>query len=64
MYRNDVYLYRREGLKGFCYEVVRLSGHCIKVLLKSKDNKKKRLKKIIKGTKNGFHFKPKIEYIR
>lgn len=64
LYRNDVYLYRREGIRGFCYEVFRLSAHCIRVLLKSKDNKRKRLGKIIKGTKKGFSFKPEIEYIR
>ena len=63
LYRNDVYLYRREGLKGFCYEVVRLSGHCIRVILKSKDNKRTRLSKIINGTKKGLQFKPEIEYV-
>ena len=61
--RNDVYLYRREGIKGFLYEVIRLSVHCIKVLVKSKDNKIKRIKKIINGTKKGFSFHPEIEYI-
>lgn len=64
LYRNDVYLYRREGIKGFCYEVARLTGHCIRVLTKSKDNKKERLGKIIKGTVAGLRFKPEIEYIK
>lgn len=64
LYRNDVYLYRREGLIGFCYEVVRLSWHIVKVILLSKDNKCKRLKKIFNGTKNGLSFKPKVEYIK
>lgn len=64
LYRNDVYLYRREGIKGFCYEVARLIGHCIRVLTKSKDNKKERLRKIIKGTVAGLRFKPEIEYIK
>ena len=64
LYRNDVYLYRREGIRGFCYEVVRLGGHCVRVLLKSKDNKSKRIGKIIKGTIKGFSFRPEIEYIR
>ncbi len=63
LYRNDVYLYRREGFRGFCYEAVRLSGHCIRVLLKSKNYKGKRIEKIIKGTRKGLSFNPTIEYI-
>ena len=63
LYRNDVYLYRREGFLGFCYEIMRLTGHCVRVLLKSKDNKVKRLKKIIRGTITGLRFYPKIEYV-
>ena len=63
LYRNDVYLYRREGLRGFAYEAVRLSGHCVRVLLKAKDHKKERLKKIIGGTRKGFSFHPTIEML-
>ena len=62
LYRNDVFLYRKEGIRGFFYEVVRLSGHCLRVILKSKDYRSKRLKKIINGTKKGFSFHPEIEY--
>lgn len=63
LYRNDVYLYRREGVSGYFYEVVRLSVHMIKVILKSNDNKVARLSKIVKGTINGFCFNPEIEFI-
>ena len=63
LYRNDVYLYRREGLRGFVYEAVRLSGHCLRVLLKAKDHKTERLRKIIGGTRKGLSFSPPIERI-
>ena len=63
LYRNDVCLYRREGLRGFAYEVVRLSGHCLRVLLRSKDHKKERLQKIIGGTRKGLSFHPPIEMV-
>ena len=63
LYRNDVVLYRREGLKGFAYEFVRLSGHIVRVLIKSKDHKCKRIKKIIGGTAAGLKFHPEIEYV-
>ena len=63
LYRNDVVLYRREGLKGFCYECIRLAGHCVRVLVKAKDHKWKRIKKIIGGTAAGLRFHPEIEYV-
>ena len=62
LYRNDVVLYRREGIKGFAYECVRLSGHVVRVLRKS-DHKWGRIKKIIQGTAAGIGFKPGIEYV-
>ncbi len=64
LYRNDVYLYRREGLRGFTYEAARLPGHCFRVLAKSKDHRAQRIGKIIRGTVRGLHFHPEIEYIK
>lgn len=63
LYRNDVYLYRREGLRGFTYECARLTFHCVRVLLKSKDHKLKRIQKIVTGTAEGLRFHPEIEYV-
>ena len=64
LYRNDVYLYRREGLKGFGYEVIRLLYHSLKVLINAKDHKWERIKTIFKATKTGFSFNPDIEYVK
>ena len=63
LYRNDVVLYRREGFKGFAYEAVRLSGHCLRVVFRSRDHRWKRIKKIVSGTRKGLSFRPDIEYI-
>ncbi len=63
LYRNDVYLYRREGIKGFLYESVRLTWHILRVLFQAKNNKIRRIFVIYRGTCNGFHFHPIIEYI-
>ena len=63
LYRNDVYLYRREGFVGFIYECVRLASHILRVLIKAKDKKRQRIGYIIKGTMEGFRFKPEIEYV-
>ncbi len=64
LYRNDVYLYRREGIRGFCYEMIRLTAHALRVILHSKDNKKKRLHKIVSGTRKGLSFNPPIEFCK
>lgn len=64
LYRNDVYLYRREGFRGFVYETVRLTGHILRVLLKSENSKAKRLKLIAKGTIAGITFNPSVEFIK
>lgn len=63
LYRNDVYLYRREGAKGLLYEAVRLTGHCVRVILKSPNNKYLRLKMILDGTIKGLKFDPPIDYL-
>lgn len=63
LYRNDVYLYRREGFRGFCYETARLTAHYLRILFKAKDNKRKRIKQLVSGTKEGFRFHPSIEYV-
>ena len=62
LYRNDVVLYRREGFRGFAYECVRLAGHCVRILLRSKDHKLLRIGKIFRGTAAGLRFRPEIEY--
>ena len=63
LYRNDVYLYRREGIVGFLYEFIRLSVHLIKILFTSQDGKLKRIKTMLRGTKEGIGFKPSIEFL-
>ena len=60
LYRNDVYLYRREGLKGFCYEALRLPLHLVKIAL-SRDThsvKNKKAEALVKGTLEGMRFFP------
>ena len=63
LYRNDVYLYRREGIKGWCYLIPRLCVHILRVLLKSPDSKAKRIKLLLSATVKGFSFNPEIEFI-
>ena len=60
IYRNDVYLYRREGIPGYLYIFSRNTYHILKILLKSKDQKAKRIKMVFEGQSAGFHFNPVI----
>lgn len=61
MYRNDVVLYRQDGLEGKLYLSIRNIMHRLRVILKA-DNKSKKLKIIHTGSREGKKFKPEIEY--
>lgn len=62
LYRNDVYLYRREGILGWVYQAFRLPYHILKVLLKAPNNKIKRIGIIVRATLKGLTFYPNIEF--
>lgn len=62
-YRNDVVVYRQDGVEGYIYLMVRLLLHTVKILLKS-SGKKKKLKIIFGSVKKGLSFKPKVEYLQ
>lgn len=62
LYRNEVYVYRREGFKGWMYLLPRVGLHLVKVLLRS-DHKWKKMKTIVSSFFAGFRFKPAIEFV-
>lgn len=59
-YRNDVYLYRKEGIIGWFWLVAKDIYHSLLVIKSLRSN---RLPIIWKGFNNGLSFKPKIEYL-
>ncbi|KAF1680114.1 glycosyltransferase family 2 protein [Veillonella sp. R32] len=63
LYRNDVYLYRREGICGWLYQSIRLSYHILKILRLSPNHKIGRINILLKSTIKGIFFKPDIEYL-
>ena len=63
LYRNEVYVFRREGIKGWLYLFSRVGFHVIKVLLKAPNDKKEKLKTIISSFLSGFRFHPAVEYV-
>ncbi|MBO4845617.1 MAG: glycosyltransferase family 2 protein [Lachnospiraceae bacterium] len=62
-YRNEMYLFKREGIKGISYIFARTLIHVFRVLLFAKSKKMYRIKLIIGSTIQGIRFNPKIEKI-
>lgn len=62
-YRNEVYVYRREGFPGWIHLFLKTVIHMIKIILQSSDNKRKRLQIVLTSTKKGISFNPKIEFL-
>ncbi len=65
LYRNDVYLYRREGIRGFMYETARLALHTARIAISrnSTAEKCRRLGIMYKATMEGLYFRPIPERI-
>lgn len=61
-YRNEVYLYKREGLRGYLHLLLRTPAHILRVLRRSPNRKGKRIGVILSATLRGFAFHPKIEF--
>ena len=64
LYRNEVYVYRREGLAGYLYLFMRVALHMTRIILKAKQDKGEKLKIVWKSFMSGFKFKPAIQYVK
>ncbi len=64
LYRNDVVLYRREGIKGWILLYIRIALHKIRIILSNKNNKIERLEIINEAIKKGKNFYPKVEFVK
>ena len=63
LYRNEVYVFQRECIKGYMYLLLRFFLHNFRIIIKAKQCKKEKLKIIWQSFFEGFRFKPEIEYI-
>jgi len=61
MYRNDVVMYKQDGIEGMLYLFIRNLLHIFRILIKS-DNKMAKIKLLFKSTFSGFSFKSEIEF--
>ena len=62
-FRNENYLYRKEGLKGFYYYTAKCVFNILKILFKAENRRIARCGVILKCFIRGLFFNPKIEYI-
>ena len=62
-FRNENYLYRQEGIRGFCYYLTKRGRDLLFVITKSKNHRILRSCIILKQLLRGLFFNPKIEYI-
>jgi len=60
-FRNENYMYRQYGLKGFSYYLLVIAYNTLQILLHSKSGKGKRLKVVWKNLFTGLSFHPEIE---
>ena len=63
-FRNEGYLYRKEGWKGICYYFAKCGWNIIKVIKCAENYKIKRILLIFISVTKGLFFNPKIEYVK
>lgn len=63
LYRNDVYVYRKEGLKGYAYLLARALLHMGKVLVYAKEGRMEKLGIIVSSSMAGLKFDPPVEFV-
>ena len=63
-YRNEVYIAKKNGLKGLIRQFLKINLHIYRVLRYSKKYKLKKINIIISSSFRGLFFNPKIEYVK
>lgn len=61
-FRNENYLYRQEGIRGFAYYTAKCALNALRVIAHAKDHRLKRLWVIIKQYFAGVWFNPPVEW--
>lgn len=62
-YRNDVVLYRREGMRGWLWLLAKDLWHTVQVVLDSRGSRCARISIIWKGFAEGVRYRPRISYL-
>ena len=62
-FRNEAYLYRKEGIKGVVYYILKCGLNLCRIIFKAKDHRIKRCRVLIGSMIKGLFFNPKIEKV-
>ena len=62
-FRNENYLYRQEGFRGFCYYFAKCGKNILCALFQAKDHRLKRALIVLKQFFGGLFFNPKVEFV-
>lgn len=62
-FRNENYLYRQEGLKGFAFYSAKCALNVLRVIGQAKNNRIRRCMIIVRQYFSGLFFNPRVEYI-
>ena len=62
-YRNDVYIFRREGIRGWTYLFARLIYHVLKIAVSGESGKRIRFATLFKGTLMGLLYNPTVDLV-
>ena len=60
-FRNENYMYRQYGIKGFCYYILVCAYNIYKILKNAPDLKRKRMGVVIRNFFSGIRFNPPVE---
>ena len=63
-FRNEGYYYKREGIKGYLYLLLRQFYYIPKILFSRSKTKFSKIKTVFKSTWRGFLFNPPVEYLK
>ena len=63
-YRNEVYIAKRNGLKGILRQIAKIIVHILRVLKHSKGHRLKKIGIILGSSFKGIFFNPKVEYVK
>lgn len=63
-YRNEMYIAKKNGIKGICRQFAKIILHIFRVLIKSKGYRLRKIGIILGSSFKGIFFNPKVEYVK
>lgn len=63
-YRNEMYIAKKNGIKGICRQFAKIILHIFRVLIKSKGHRLRKIGIILGSSFKGIFFNPKVEYVK